>query len=267
MFNQITSLQNPQIKDAARLRERRDRDQEGVFLIEGWRELRLAVENRYPVETVYFSPNLLNGDKDMKLLNEISDTGARVFEVNEEILRKITYRKRPEGVVAVARQVRRSLDEIELNDPPLLLVAEGIEKPGNLGSMLRAADGAGADGLILCDSYTDMFNPNVVRASTGTLFTVPVVETASEKLVEWLHGKNVNIIASTPGAERNYTEPDFTRPSTVVVGAEQNGLSEMWLQKANWLVHIPMLGRADSLNVAASAALMLYEAVRQRKKQ
>ncbi len=260
----LTSPHNPRIKQAARLRDRRRRDREQLFLIEGYRELLRACENKYPVHSVFFCPPLFQGENENDLLSALQAGGTQLLEVSETVLRKIAYRDRPEGLVAVAPQVHRKLADLKMLETPLLLVAEAIEKPGNLGTMLRSTDATAADALLLCDSRTDLFNPNVVRASTGVLFSTPVVETSTESMLGWLAEHGIAMVAATPHAEKLYTEVDMRGPLALAVGTEQYGLSAPCLQQATWQVRIPMLGKADSLNVAAAATLLLYEAVRQR---
>ncbi len=262
--HEISSLQNPRVKQAVRLRDRRDRDREQLFLIEGYRELLRAGENRYPVERIFFCRAMFQGHNEMALLAEFEARGVPLFEVTGPVLRKMAYRDRPEGLVAVARQVHRGLADLPDRDRPFLLIAEAIEKPGNLGTMLRSADAVGVDGFILCDACTDLFNPNVVRASTGTLFSVPVIEARSSDTVSWLKRRGIRIVAATPHAEERYTDVDMSGPVAVVVGTEQYGLSNLWMQQSSCRVRIPMLGKADSLNVASATTLMLYEVIRQR---
>jgi TrmH family RNA methyltransferase len=176
----------------------------------------------------------------------------------------MAYRDRPDGLLGLSPQIGAGLSTLALPENPLLLVAESIEKPGNVGTMLRSADGAGVDAVIVCDRCTDINNPNVVRASVGTLFSRPVLEAGSADTRAWLKNKGIQIVATTPDANLLYTEADLTKPTAVVVGAEQYGLHEDWLKEADCKVAIPMRGQCDSLNVAVAATILLYEAVRQR---
>jgi TrmH family RNA methyltransferase len=180
------------------------------------------------------------------------------------VFEKLSYRDRPDGLLAIAPQLRRALGDLDLGAAPLLVVAEAIEKPGNLGTILRSADAAGVDAVIVCDRCTDVNNPNVVRASIGTLFSVPVAEATSAEAFEALRARGIQIVAATPHAERLYSDVDMTRGTAIVVGAEQYGLSDTWMRQADAAVQIPMLGQADSLNVAAATTILLYEAARQR---
>ena len=263
--SKVTSLQNPRVKQAVKLRDRRDRDRDQLFVIEGFRGLLRAFENEFPVEEIFFNPGMFQGQNEMPLLARFEQRGTRLTEVSAAAFRKMAYRDRPEGLLGVAGQVHRTLADITLGENPLLLVAEAIEKPGNLGTMLRTADATGVDAFLLCDACTDLFNPNVVRASTGTLFSVPLAESASGKAITWMKRRGVQIVAATPHTDTRYTDIDMTRPTAVVVGTEQYGLSTVWLDQADCRVRIPMLGTADSLNVASATTLLLYEAVRQRR--
>jgi TrmH family RNA methyltransferase len=187
-----------------------------------------------------------------------------VFELTKDAFAKVAYRERPDGLLAVAPQWKRALADLALPAEPLLLVVEAIEKPGNLGTILRSADAAGCDAVIVCDPVTDIFNPNVVRASTGVLFSVPLAVEESARVLAWLREKKIRAIATTPAAEKIYTDADLRGPLAVVMGSEQFGLSEFWLKNCDLSVRIPMAGQADSLNVAMATIIALFEAVRQR---
>lgn len=260
----ITSLQNPRVKRLVRLRERRARDEEGRFLVEGYREVRRALEKGVRPEEVYFSPDWFLGTNETALLEQARQAGAQLFELSKEAFAKVAYRERPDGLVAVAAQWKRSLDDLVLSPAPFLLVCESIEKPGNLGTILRSADAAGCDAVVVCDPVTDLFNPNVVRASTGVLFSVPVVVAESAAVRAWLKARGIRAAATTPHTDNLYTRTDLRGPLAVVMGSEQYGLSEFWMKEADVLVRIPMAGQADSLNVAMATIITLFEAVRQR---
>lgn len=260
----ITSLQNPRVKTLVRLRERRDRDDAGLFLIEGYREVRRALEKQVRMKELYFCPDWFLGENEPALLEQAQAAGTQLFELSKEAFAKVSYRDRPDGLLAVAPQWRRSLADLALSPRPFLLVVESIEKPGNLGTILRSADAAGVDAVIVCDAVTDVFNPNVVRSSTGVLFSVPVVVAESAEVHRWLKGQGIRVVATTPDTPHLYTKTDLTGPLAIVMGSEQYGLSQFWLQEANALVRIPMAGQADSLNVAMATIITLFEAVRQR---
>lgn len=256
----ITSLQNPKIKDAIKLRDRRPRDQTGLFLIEGYRELSRALAGGVAIDHIFICPEFYLGENETALVDQIKV----VYPCTKEVFQKLSYRDRPDGLLAVAVQRKLSLDEIPLSKVPFLVIAEAIEKPGNLGTILRTADAVGADGLLICDKCTDLFNPNVVRASVGTLFTVPVVEVSSEEALKWLSEKKISVAAATPGGDLLYTEANLNQPIAIAFGTEQYGLSDQWLEKADHRLFLPMKGEADSLNVAISTAVLLYEVLRQR---
>jgi TrmH family RNA methyltransferase len=260
----ISSLQNPRIKQLVKLRDRRPRDEAGVFLVEGYREIRRALEKAVPLTELYFSPEWFLGENEPALIAQAQAAGAQVFELTKDTFAKVAYRERPDGLLAVAPQWRRSLDDLKLPAKPLLLVVEAIEKPGNLGTILRGADAAGCDAVIVCDPVTDIFNPNVVRASTGVLFSVPLVVEESARVQGWLREKKIRSVATTPAADTLYTAADLRGPLAVIMGSEQYGLSEFWLKNADLPVRIPMAGQADSLNVAMATIITLFEAVRQR---
>jgi TrmH family RNA methyltransferase len=260
----ITSLQNPRIKQLVRLRDRRPRDEAGLFIIEGYREVRRALEKAVPLRELYFSPDWFLGENEPALLVRAEAEGAQLFELSKEAFAKVAYRERPDGLLAVAPQWRRTLADLTLRPPPLVLVVEAIEKPGNLGTILRSADAAGVDAVMVCDPVTDIFNPNVVRSSTGVLFSVPVVVSDSPSVCRWLKDHGIRAVGTTPAAETLYTATDLRGPLAIIMGSEQYGLSEFWLKESDARVRIPMAGQADSLNVAMATIITLFEAVRQR---
>jgi TrmH family RNA methyltransferase len=261
----ITSLQNPRIKHLVRLRERRERDTERVLLVEGYRELGRALERNRTFRDVYFCPDWFLGSNEPALLAKAETAGARLFELSKEAFAKVSYRDRPDGLLGVAEQWDTSLASLNLKPTPFLLVVESIEKPGNLGTLLRGADAAGVDAVIVCDPVTDLFNPNVVRSSTGVLFSVPVAVAPTPEVINWLRARGIRTVATTPAATVLHTDADLTGPLAIIMGSEQYGLSDTWLQAADAPVRIPMAGQADSLNVAMAAIITLFEAVRQRR--
>jgi len=250
----ITSLQNPRLKRLVRLRDRRPRDEEQAFLVEGYREVRRALEKKVRLDEVYFAPDWFLGENERTLLAEAEAAGAKLFELSKDAFAKVAYRERPDGLLAVAPQWKRALADLVLGKAPFLLVVEAIEKP----------DAAGCDAVIVCDPVTDLFNPNVVRASTGVLFSVPCFVEESAAVLGWLRSKGIRTVATTPAATALYSDSDLTGPLAIVMGSEQYGLSEFWLKNADLPVRIPMAGQADSLNVAMAALITLFEAVRQR---
>lgn len=267
MRHKLTSPQNPKIREAIKLRDRRTRDQTGLFLIEGYRELKRAAEGGVVISRLFICEDFFLGSNESNLIDLIASLGAEVYDCASFIFEKLSYRDRPDGLVGIAVQMKQTFPQLmaTLHSNPLLLIAESIEKPGNLGTMLRSADAAGVDGVIVCDRCTDVYNPNVVRASVGTLFTQPVIEAKGGETLLRLQEKKIKVVAATPSASQEYTESDLSGPVAIVVGTEQVGLSDPWMQCADIKVRIPMFGKADSLNVAVATTLLLYEAVRQRR--
>ena len=297
----ITSLQNPRVKQLVKLRDRGPRDETGLFLIEGYREVKRALEAGVKPVELYYGPDWFLGANEPVLIEEAQRFGAQVFDLSKEAFAKVSYRDRPDGLLAVARQWKRTLADLDKtvagpgeadsvpdvgnigpaagpgetglpgsaapaarSADPFLLVIEAIEKPGNLGTILRSADAAGINAVIVCDPVTDIFNPNVVRSSTGVLFSLPVVVAEGPEVRAWLGARRIRAVATSPTAKTLYTDSDLRGPLALVMGSEQYGLSEFWLKESDLLVRIPMAGRADSLNVAMATVITLFEAVRQR---
>ncbi|MBQ7401512.1 MAG: RNA methyltransferase [Lentisphaeria bacterium] len=261
---ELTSLQNPKVKRAFALRDRRERDREGVTILEGYRELTRAHAAGIPIRETFYCREMFVGENNDALLDTLRDAGSAIYECSANVLRKIAYRERPEGLIAIAEMKRKGLDEIPARPDGLYLVAETIEKPGNLGSILRSADAVGATAVIVCNKQTDIFNPNVIRASTGAIFSMPLAETTSEEALAWLRNLGIKTLAATPHTHLYHTDVDMKQGVAIVVGAEQYGLSDYWMNSADLQVLIPMLGKMDSLNVATAATILLYEAARQR---
>ncbi|MDI6774108.1 MAG: RNA methyltransferase [Verrucomicrobiota bacterium] len=262
--SRLSSLGNPSVKQVVKLRMRSHRDELGLMIVEGYREINRALDNRHWPRQLFFCRGMFQGENEDTLIRRCAEAGAELFDCSAKVFDKMSYRDRPDGLLAVASQVKRSLQDLAVPADALVVVAESIEKPGNLGTILRSADAAGAHAVLVCDRCTDLNNPNVARASIGTLFSLPVVETSSAEAWKWLAKKKFQVLAATPHADKLYTEADMTRATALVLGTEQYGLSEAWMKKASLRVRIPMLGQADSLNVAAAATIILYEAVRQR---
>ncbi len=269
MDEEITSLQNPKVKHAVKLADRKTRNETGQFLIEGYRELKRASDSGVSIQALFICPKLFLGSNENALIEQVQKSGAEIVLCSEQVFHKLSYRDRPDGLVAVAVQMQRPLRDLiaalASKKDPFLIIAEAIEKPGNLGTILRSADAAGVDGVIVCDRCTDIYNPNVVRASVGTLFTIPVVEASSAETLLWLQERKIKVVAATPSAKEEFTDAELTGGVAIAVGTEQLGLSELWMQASDLKVRIPMHGGADSLNVATATTLLLYEVVRQRK--
>lgn len=263
----ITSRQNSTIKAVSALRNRNERDRSRLTVLEGYRELTRAFEYGMKLVECFYCPEMFLGVNEFPLLERLAASGVCNIQVAPAVLEKMAYRERPEGLIATAVMKTHRIEDMPIKTNGFYLVAEAIEKPGNLGSMLRSADAAGVDGLIICDKGTDIYNPNVIRASTGALFCVPLAETDSVTALDWLRNNKIQILSATPHSELNYTESDMTNGVAIVVGREQTGLTQFWLDHADLKVKIPMLGKIDSLNVTAAATILLYEAARQRKWQ
>jgi len=260
----ITSIHNPRLKALAKLRKRSERDDQDVFITEGYRPITRALAARFHFDQLYYSPEWFLGNNEQKVLEDAGKAGTILTRLGQEAFAKIAYRERPEGLLGVGKQWRTSLDELKLSGNPFLIVVEAIEKPGNLGTILRSADATGAEAVIVCDAVTDLFNPNVVRASTGVLFTTPTVITDSKSAMAFLKKHKVRSLAATPDANELYTDVDLTEPVAIVMGSEQFGLTEQWIKDCDLPVRLPMAGIADSLNVSAATVAMAYEVVRQR---
>ena len=256
----IASLSNPTVKNLVKLRQHRERAKQGILLIDGARALRMAIHNGFPVLAVYLSQAV--ADKQGDLIQHAQDAGGRIQPVTPEVFRKIGYGEHPDGLLGVAPCPNITLGDLPTNGKPLYLVAERLEKPGNLGGMLRSADAAGATALVVCDGSTDIWNPNVIRASQGACFAVPVAAATAHDTLLWLRRGAVQVIATAPLASRSYSEIDLRQPSALVLGAEHDGLTSVWWGETR--VCIPMAGQVDSLNVAQTASILLFEAVRQR---
>jgi RNA methyltransferase, TrmH family len=262
----ISSLSNPNVKKVVKLRQRSHRDEMGLMIIEGYREITRALDNNYSPVELYYCKDYFTGKNENTLIQRCVGAKTQLFECTAAVFDKMAYRDRPEGLLAVAPQIRNSLDKLTIPKDSLVVVAESIEKPGNLGTILRSADAAGVNAVIVCDRCTDINNPNVVRASIGTLFSLPVVETTSDEAQAWLRKHGIQIVAATPHTDQLYTQADMTLPTAIILGTEQYGLSDSWLTEKHTKVRIPMLGQCDSLNVASAATILLFEAVRQRRR-
>lgn len=263
----ITSAQNPKIKLLLELQEKsKTRRKEGLFVVEGRRELLHCIESGYEVHTLFICRDIL-GETD---LNEISyalktqKDQAGLFEIPPQLYDKVAYRGGTEGVIAELKCKEHGLTDLTVKENPLVVVLESVEKPGNLGAVLRSADAAGVDAVIVCDPLTDMYNPNLIRSSIGAIFTVPVAAASSEETIKWLKEKGIKIYTAQLQDSEWYYDTDMKGGTAVVMGTEATGLTDAWRKAADAHIKIPMLGRLDSLNVSVSAAILMYEAVRQR---
>jgi len=261
----IQSRQNEQVKNLVKLRERKHRDRQERFLIEGLRELTHAQKAGIAIETVYFCPEFFPDEGHSQWIDQIRREGNwDLTRMSADAFSKAAYREGPDGLIAIAKQEGSSLYEFDLPEKPLLLVLEGLEKPGNLGAILRSADGAGADAVILVDCVLDIYNPNAIRSSQGMIFALPILVADRKQLDSWLSDNQFQIVATTPDTDDLHWNVAYTRPTALLFGIESDGLEPYWLERADKKIRIPTAGQADSLNVAAAAAVCLYEARRQR---
>ena len=260
----LTSPANARVKRVVKLRTRRHRDREHRFVIEGFRELDAVSRAGLPLEEVFYCEQHFAARGEMELLGRMRDTGAVCEATNAAVFAKLSYRRTPDGLLAVAAIPELTLDRLRVPGDSLWLVAANIEKPGNLGAMLRSADAAGVSGVLVADPATDPFNPNVVRASVGTLFSVPLAVARGADVRAWLAEHDIRVVATSPAATRDYAEADLGGSVAIVVGGEHDGLDDAWIAGAE-SVHIPMAGQADSINAATTAAVLLFEASRQRR--
>ena len=261
---EITSVHNPRVKAAVRLRDRRYREKQGQILIDGARELLRAFEGGVKLLEVFTCDKLCDSAEGRRALAVALEQGAQIIHVTEPVFEKLAFGQRAEGVLAVAEMPLRKLADMQLPDNPLLAVLEGVEKPGNLGAVVRSADAAGIAAVIAADPVVDLYNPNAIRASLGAIFTVPVCADTAMAVLDWLRRRGIKIVAARVDASRVYTEIDYRHPTAVVLGSEARGLSRLWDSPDVTAVRLPMLGKVDSLNVSAAAAVIFYEARRQR---
>lgn len=253
----ITSLHNPKIKDLLQLIDKsKERRERGLFVVEGAREVSRALAAGYEAETVFVCESLLSEPPALD--------PEKIFPVSAQVYERIAYRGGTEGIVAVLRTRDRSLEELSLRENPLILVLESVEKPGNIGAVLRSADAAGVDAVLVCDPLTDLYNPNLIRASLGALFSVPTLCCTSQEAAAWLKKHGIAILTAQLQDSELYYATDMTRPTALVMGTEDKGLSSFWREQADAHIRIPMAGAMDSLNVSVSAAILCFEAVRQR---
>ncbi|WP_224490024.1 TrmH family RNA methyltransferase [Robertkochia flava] len=264
----ISSPQNKLIKELLLIREKsRHRKKTGLFVSEGQRELELLIKGGYQIRTLFTATGIADTAALQKLL-ETCDTAPEIIEVSEEVYRKIAYRDSTEGVIALVESKQHSLDSLRFTSKhPLLLIAEAPEKPGNIGALLRTADAANLDAVIIANPRTDLYNPNIIRSGVGCLFTTQVATATTPEIISWLRENNIAMYCAALTASEAYHKVDYTGPSAIVVGTEATGLTEQWLEASSRNVIIPMQGEIDSMNVSVSAAIIIFEAKRQRNFQ
>lgn len=262
----ITSTKNPRIKHLLALQEKSSlRRKEGLFVVEGRRELEHCLEAGYEVESIFsLSPNPISAEAHVRSFSPNGE--GNVYLVTPQVYEKIAYRGSTEGVIAIVKAKQHRLEDLQLPEHPLIVVLESVEKPGNLGAVLRSADAAQANAVIVCDPLTDLYNPNLIRSSIGAIFTVPTVACSSEECIRFFQEHGIQILTAQLQDSRLYYDTPMTDGTAIVMGTESTGLTDQWRRAATAHIRIPMLGRLDSLNVSVSAAILLFEAVRQRQK-
>ncbi len=256
----ITSTQNPKIRNVIALEKPRERRKQCLFVIEGVKEIGMALRAGYRIGNLFFCEDLITRQE----LEALGASDKLLIPVSREVFDKLAVRENSGGVVAVAEQKTHRLADITLGANPLVLVLESVEKPGNLGAILRTADAAGIDAVVICDPQTDLYNPNVIRSSIGCIFTVPVAASSSPETLEWLRTKKIGIYATYLKASQPYHQIDFKQPAAIVMGTESSGLSDTWVDASTSNIIIPMQGSIDSMNVSTAAAVVVFEAKRQR---
>lgn len=264
-IKQISSLQNPWVKKTLLLKEKsRERRKEGLFVLEGRRELQLALKGGFELKVLFFYEDILPEEEVLEVL-KVAKTVPTVIAITKEVYQKLAYRETTEGVLAIAKSKNHGLTELHFKtDTPLVLVAEAPEKPGNIGALLRTADAAKLDAVIIANQRGDLYNPNVIRSSVGCIFTNQIATGTTSEVIAFLKDKNIDLYSAALSASTPYTQVDFTKASAIIVGTEATGLTEEWLQKSRSNIVIPMRGEIDSMNVSVSAAIIIFEALRQR---
>ncbi|QDU31492.1 23S rRNA (adenosine(1067)-2'-O)-methyltransferase [Anatilimnocola aggregata] len=269
MLPPITSLQNPRVKQAVRLRDRSGRDDQGLIIIDGPREIERALAAGVRLRELFIQADILPPDVEQQLAHQARACDADVLDVTSAVMEKISFGDRKAGVVATAEPPTPTMADLQaklakLKKPPLILVLEAVEKPGNLGAVLRTADAAGINGLIVCDGRTDLYNPNAIRASLGAIFTVPLATASAPETIAFLQQQKMSIFTARVDGAVNYTAVDYRPASAIVLGSEMAGLTSAWQATNMQAIRLPMLGQVDSLNVSVTAAIVCYEALRQR---
>lgn len=260
-MKQITSVQNPFIKSLVLLQEKaKARKQSGTFLIEGQREIEIAIKGRYEIETILFLPEIISEVE----INKLTNKPVELIEISKEVYQKLAYRDTTEGILAIAKTKSLQLSDLELSENPLILVAEAPEKPGNIGALLRTADAANLDAVIIANPKSDLYNPNIVRSSVGCLFTNQIATGTTDEIIAFLKKRKINIYCATLQNSTSYHTQDYTKPTALVVGTEATGLTDEWRNEATQNIIIPMQGEIDSMNVSVAAAILIFEAKRQR---
>lgn len=271
VMEKLSSAQNPKIKELLSIQEKsRLRRSKGIFAVEGRREIVHCIESGFPVRSIFCCPDIAGKDDIDEVLQMIEARQAepgdcKVFELTRDLYSKVAYREGTEGIIALMKCRDLRLEDIVLSENPLVIVLESVEKPGNLGAVLRSADASGADAIIVCDPLTDLYNPNLIRSSIGAVFTKQVCAASSEDTIAWLKKHGIQILTAQLQDSKWYYDTDMKGATAIVMGTEATGLTDLWRKNADSHIKIPMLGKLDSLNVSVSAAILLFEAVRQRQ--
>ena len=262
-FEILTSPQNPKIKFVTELLNSKGRKKHGLFLAEGLREMQIALKSGFTPIQIFFNSEFIE-KKGLHSLSFFNLPKYNIFEVEKKLFSKIAYREDTEGITGIFKSRKTTLENLVLSENPLIIVLESVEKPGNLGAVLRTADAANADAVIICDPIIDLYNPNVIRSSIGCIFSKQIVIANSQETINWLKSKNISIFSASLTATKFYHETDLKKPSAIIMGTEAYGLSDIWLTQCNEQIKIPMLGKIDSLNVSNATAIIVFEAIRQR---
>ena len=261
----IDSLKNPLVKEITLIKEKsRWRKKSGKFVVEGQREVEMALKGGYTLDQIFYYSEIIQPDE---ILNLIQHYGceSELIEVSKDVYKRIAYREKTEGIVAVGPSTELFIEDLKFSrQNPIVLVAESVEKPGNIGALLRTADAANLDAVIIANPVSDLYNPNIIRSSLGCVFTVPIAQAGNQEVIDFLKSKKIQTVAAELNAEIIYTEMDYSAATAIVVGTEAEGLSSQWLDHSDHRVIIPMQGEIDSMNVSVSAAIIIFEALRQR---
>lgn len=261
-MEKITSLQNTRIKNIVKLGKAKERKEQDLFILEGARELTLALSGGYKPDSVFVCPELFTKTDYPHVLDPIGE--ELTYEVSQQVFEKVAYREGSDGLIALMKPKQHSLVDLSIKSNPFIIILEAVEKPGNLGAILRTADAAQVDAVIVCDPQTDVYNPNAIRSSVGCIFTVPVAVCSSTEALAWLKQQGITSYAAELQASEWYQDVNYTTPSAIVMGTEADGLTDFWLNNADKRIKIPMRGKIDSLNVSVSTAVITFEAMRQR---
>ena len=261
----IESPQNYHVKNLVKLRDRKHRNRQDKFIIEGLREIQHAINSGYPVGTIYYCPELFPSESHSQFLDHLKAKGSpQYIRMHVSAFSKSSYREGPDGLIALSEAKEMSLSTLKLKENTTLLILEGIEKPGNLGAIIRSAEGAGVDAIFMNNCLLDAYNPNAIRASQGLVFRLPIINVETDYLLQWLKEHHFVSYATTPKTDNCYSKQSYSKRTALIMGSESHGLSEKWLNQADYLINIPMKGHADSLNVSVATAICLYEINRQK---